>query len=754
MTAGILQAGTVKGRVLSAEDESALVGATVVVYEDSVKTSEVRTDNRGAFSVPIVDGGKEYRLEIIQEGYDTRNMSLTNPWGEVDLGKILLTPEATMLREVEVTTESKVIYLPDKRLIFPNQLEKDRSTNPLNLLAQISYSDPALDINEFNKSISVNGQAPQILINGVRKKYADFNAIDPKNVLKIEYVTHPDVRFGAPYINIITVKPPQGGNVLAEVSSPVTTIQENHQGHFSYRRGKHEVAVNYNGTFRDSRKQYTDQTELYFAPDKTYQLGIRGLPSRFIDRDHSASVEYSITENPRKMFVATAQISYHSYHRNDRQDCENLTETFRRVTDSRYKGLSPSLQLYGSLPVSDDGRLEISVSGAYNSGDYHQRLSQSNDYGFRKFTDSEAWTVGGDIYYEHKFSWSRFNIGLSQSFNKASNRYEIDGQHTPDRLHSATTHVSAALSGQLGRVLSYYASAGVSHYQVDRGFTSPQLNLTLQKDVKNVHLQYQANYQSSSRSLSQYSEVLLPVNELLYSSGNMSLKNTHGGGNNISATYRYRKFSAQLAASYYSWRNANITMWEYVDNPASPIYGKFLQTFENDGSRSDIFGTALVMRLSNLFDHLSLAGQVFYRDAVSKWSGYEWKKRWFEVAGSAAAYFGNWQFGAYATLLPSYSLTGNFLWRNSTGWGIYGSWNKGNWSVRCDMTDLFSKKAFYQEKTTMAIGGLTESSSWIADKNSWIALTVRYQMSYGQGSNHKAQRNVSGNTRVDTGVSN
>ena len=63
----------------------------------------------------------------------------------------------------------------------------------------------------------------------------------------------------------------------------------------------------------------------------------------------------------------------------------------------------------------------------------------------------------------------------------------------------------------------------------------------------------------------------------------------------------------------------------------------------------------------------------------------------------------------------------------------------------------FCKKAYYQEKTTMAIGGVSKSCSWIADKNNWIALTVRYQLSFGQNL-YKPQRNIGGNTSVDTGV--
>ncbi len=179
-------ASVVKGTVYSAEDESVLIGAEVTALVDSVQTLSAKTGNRGDFSLNVPDGANRCSLIITSTGYEPHKLSIANLAGDVDLGRILLTPTASTLGEVWVTASStRVIDLPDKSIVFPTQLEKDRATDPLNLLAQISYAAPSLSVNEQGRSVTIEGRTPQILINGVKRNYDDLNALDPQDVLKM-----------------------------------------------------------------------------------------------------------------------------------------------------------------------------------------------------------------------------------------------------------------------------------------------------------------------------------------------------------------------------------------------------------------------------------------------------------------------------------------------------------------------------------------------------------------------------------------
>ncbi len=744
-------ASVVKGMVYSAEDESVLIGAEVTALVDSVQTLSAKTGNRGDFSLNVPDGANRCSLTIISTGYEPHKLSIANLAGDVDLGRILLTPTASTLGEVSVTASStRVIDLPDKSIVFPTQLEKDRATDPLNLLAQISYAAPSLSVNEQGRSVTIEGRTPQILINGVKRNYDDLNALDPQDVLKVEYITYPDIRYSAPYINIVTVRNPTGGSFMANLRAPVTTRHENHQIYASYRRGIHEVSVNYRGTFRNTRGEHTDLTELYFAPDRTYETELRGLPSHTIDRAHDASVEYAVVGSPKKMLVTTATLDYHSQDRDLDQLSIGLADRFSRFTVYDSRTLNPGLSIYGSLPVGNSGRIEMSLSGAYESGDHLRSMTQSNGYDGTTAIKSDSYSLGGELYYEHSFPWSKLTASLTHRYSHASNRYTVGDEHTRSKMHSGRTTASISLSGQIANILYYYASAGVTHTKVERGSTSPYAYLMLRRKLGNVSLSYDLSTSSWARGLSSYSDVVLPVNEILYQTGNLYLRDRLEIQNRLTATYSYRKFSSQLGLGYNTDRNTPITVCEYIDDPSNPLYGKFLETTGN-GHRGDNFSTTLAIGLYNLLDHYSVRLDGSYANMSSRADGHRWRKACFNGSVSAAAYFGPWQFGASVSPFPQYSLYGNHIWRERTSWGVSASWHKGPWSVGCQVADLFRKRAGYEEKTTMAIGSMSQSRSWTNDWSNWVSLSIRYQISFGREAK-KEQRNVSGDTGTDSGV--
>lgn len=462
----------VKGKIVASEDDSPIVGAEIKIRVDSVKEISAKTNNTGNFSITIPDKSRTCDILINQLGYNTQKISIANMSENVDLGKIQLSPKTKTLNEVEIVA-SKVIDLPDKSIVFPSQLEKDRAINPLNLLSQISYSTMSLSVDEHSKSLKIEGLTPQILINGVKRDYADFNALNPQEILKIEYITYKDMRYGAPYINIITVRPPTGGTFMAELSAPVTTRQENHQIYTAYRRDKHELSLNYNGSFRDSRKEYKESFEKYIYPDKIEEYSFTSLPSRNLDRYHEASAEYTLSGGPQKVLVTTATLRYHSQDSKNQQQCDLGHDSFRRDIDWRSKLINPSLNVYGSLPVTDNGRLEIGLSGVYQHGDYTRALSQTNGYSEATFTNSNSYSVGADIYYSHRFSWSRLTAGITHTYTHASNDYIIEGEQSLQKIHKNRTSAFAGLRGRLGEVGSYYAAVGLvytcrqrKHYSV------------------------------------------------------------------------------------------------------------------------------------------------------------------------------------------------------------------------------------------------------------------------------------------------
>lgn len=747
-------AKTVKGTVCSAEDESIIIGAEVTALIDSLQTLEAKTDNSGRFNIRILDYPVSCALTVSHPGYEDQTINIKNVADNVDLGKILLSARVSTLEEVSVSASSKrVIDLPDKSIIFPTQLEKNRATDPMNLLDQLAFSAPELSVSGNGRSVTILNSTPEILINGVKRNYADLFALDPQDIFKVEYITYPDIRYGAPYINIVTVKHPTGGSFMANLNAPVTKPQESHFLYASYRRGIHEVAVNYSGSYSKKRKEHSELSEQYFAPDRTYETELKGVSEHGTDRSQNITADYYLMGGPKKMLVTTAALSYGSGDRRSEMLSTGLNEKFTRYNNGDNRSLSPSLNIYGTLPVRTAGKIEVNISGSYSSGKYGSAMTETNGYATSTRVSNDAYSLNGNVYYEHNLSWSKLAATFSHRFSRASNVYTINGADQRNRLTQHRTVASATLSGQLRNIMYYYVAAGLYHTKVDKGYTTPYAAIFLRKPIRSLMLIYEFRTTTSPLGLNSYSDVIRPVNELLYATGNLNLKNQVSIFNRIYAGYGYRRFFTNLNVTYTNNTNPLFRVCEYIDNPLNPLYGKFLSTTLN-GRNSSVFAADFTMSFNNLLDHYSIKLEASYKDLRSHGLGRTWRKSFLAGNINAAAYFGPWQFNVFANPFPSYSLSGNLLWMEMpyTVWGIGASWHKKAWSVGCQMNDFFIRKPFYQKKTTMAGDMTTRSRYWMGDNSNWISINVRYQISFGRQA-RKAQRTLNSDTKVDTGVS-
>jgi len=108
----------VTGIVVSAEDSTAVPGATVrCLSGEDVAVSTV-TDGNGVFQINNADN-KECTLQISFVGFDTYTVKLSaSKKGDIELGQIFISPNGNTLEEVTVKAASKRIAA---HLCFPRQ---------------------------------------------------------------------------------------------------------------------------------------------------------------------------------------------------------------------------------------------------------------------------------------------------------------------------------------------------------------------------------------------------------------------------------------------------------------------------------------------------------------------------------------------------------------------------------------------------------------------------------------------------------
>ena len=205
-------ARTVYGKVLSDNDSTAVAGAVCSLQAHGKILESVMTGADGAFSLQthLKDA---LNLEISMTGFNPTSVIVESGGKNIDLGIIYLS-EGTMLEEVTVTG-SAVSEVKGRTVVFPSMADVKASPTTLGLFQKLPLA--GLDANPVNRTLSVDGGSPVILIDGVPSTIDDFNSLQPKDILKIEYSRVTPARYAdrgaSGMINILLKKRDDGGSV-------------------------------------------------------------------------------------------------------------------------------------------------------------------------------------------------------------------------------------------------------------------------------------------------------------------------------------------------------------------------------------------------------------------------------------------------------------------------------------------------------------------------------------------------------------
>lgn len=246
--------GNLLGNVRDSLTGSPLEFATVALLDVAGKIiGGGLTDERGQFKIPDVSIGS-YRLQISFIGYSTRtipSVELTSRKPDLDIGMILISPEARLLDEVQVVGEVALIEArPDKIIYNAEQDITSRGGDASDVLRKVPLLAVDIDGNvslrgSENVRILINGR-PSALFNG---NVADALKMFPADQIKsVEVITSPSARFDgegtAGIINIITRRKAVEG--LAGAVDLTTGIR-NSRANANATYGKGRMSINLSG---------------------------------------------------------------------------------------------------------------------------------------------------------------------------------------------------------------------------------------------------------------------------------------------------------------------------------------------------------------------------------------------------------------------------------------------------------------------------------------------------------------------------
>ncbi|MEA5127862.1 MAG: TonB-dependent receptor [Proteiniphilum sp.] len=527
----------ISGRIVQQKGNEPLDFANVVIHtEDSVFVAGTTSDKSGKFIFRNVPSAN-YTITITYLGYISENITLKGLSKSVDLGDIIVYEDVTLLDAVTVTA-SPVTHKIDRLVVFVTDRQKAHSSDGINLLATMQL--PRLTVNLLMGSISLPGDEKiQLSINGAKVDENDIKAIKPDEVVRIEYIDNPGVRYGdaSVVINYILKRPTTGGSIGLNTMNAVTSLFGNEQVAFKLNYKKSEFGLIYSGRFREMDEGWADKVTHFRFSDKDEMIRYdNGVPGDWKENFHLFTVNYSHLDE-KNYFNAAVKYSL--------TDMDKMTHTNQStsLTPSRITSVHqgaktvqhlPSVDLYFLHSLKEDRILIFNVVGTYINSDIDQVYEEVKDNevitGIISDVDGKKYSVIGEGIYEQTFDNNhRFSAGLKHMQAFADNHY-TGTINSLAKMDQSESYAYMEYSGKTDK-FSYMGGAGISRsWTKQEGEQSHtdyvfRPKITLQYNFKpEMFIRIRGERDNTAPSLANVSAVEQYIDTLRITRGNPGLK--------------------------------------------------------------------------------------------------------------------------------------------------------------------------------------------------------------------------------------
>ncbi len=670
----------------------------------------------------------------------------------------------------EVTVNGmRVINKVDRQVLLPTSTMKKHSSNGYDLLNKMTLN--GIITNPERQEIrSLRGGGVQVRINDIKANQQDITALRPDEVVRVEYIDNPGVRYSDGSIDAVinfVVKRRYAGYVggLGTMQA-FTTGFNNSNAYFKYNYKKSEFCIYYNFSYRGYDERKVDSENTYFFPDGTQrQRQYLGYNTDFMYTTNTVQLGYNLAE-PDK-YTLNVSLYYNQnntpkYGYNQLAKETSMPDLYIYNKKSK-KMYIPSLDIYWSLNLPKKQNITANVVGTYIGTDYNNLsrnylFSQSpeqsmqadpvNDYSYS--TTGRKYSLISEAIYTKNFNREVFSAGGEYTVSHTDNAYK-GAVNTDAVLNSNNLYLFAQLQGKLG-VFNYQVGLGANYlaiHQGDIGFNKwtlrPQLSLST-KITDNLFVRYSGRMNQLSPSLSQLSDVRNQSDELNASDGNTGLKPYTGYSNSLTVSWTRPLFNFQL---YGSWYYApDIIMTSYI--PELQDDGTYLLISKPENQKSfSRKSLAAYFTLHAIRDILDISLYGDYSNYSSRGLAYSHNYDAWRWGGSANLMLGRWNVSAsFYTAPKSY-------FAESMGKGE----NQSNLSVSYKYKDLkvglgvlllgYPQGYDYVGKTDSKYLQST-SHTYIKDNGNMVYFTLSYNFSHGR--KYQTERKKLHNSDNDNGI--
>lgn len=726
----VLNARTIKGIVLSSDDSTPITGANCRLMSDGKLITGTTANNNGAFSLET-DVKSVLNLEVSMTGFSATNIIIESGSKDLNIGTVYL-DEGVTLNELTVTGNS-VIKSKGRTIIYPSVSDVRASATTLSLFQKLPLA--GLQANPILRNFSVDGGTPVILINGVPSSIDDVNALQPKDIEKIEYSRFTPARYAdsgkSGFINITLKQRNDGGQVYAWGRSAVNTAFVDADVRASYHQGPSQFTLQYHPSWRNYQKVYDNTSESYIGDDFRVNLEQHDR-NPFNYHFHALKLKYDFSPSTKTLFSATLSATPNfNKRRIIAHTIDSELGTYDNQNLSTSKDFTPSLDLFLRQEFNEKNSLEAQVVGTLSSSDYRRDnnyiFSDGSEDSYIMNVDSRRRSLISEISYNHIFSErTSLSAGFQNTVSSSSNTY-LNSDYKP-LLTENNNYAYVRLGQSVGRF--YFALAtGAKLFWVKNDLNKRNFirNLSSAQIFWNINnswnLQASFRYSPTIPSLTALTDYPQQTTPYLISNGNPDLKVAENFFYSISADYTYKKFQASFQSAYSNTNNSVINDIIYMGNRlflAQSVNSKYSRTFQN----------SLNLRISNIY---GFGVNLYVSLTHYQTAGYNWEHKLTSFAGSINIWWNKGPFTiSYWRKLPGKYLNGHYVGKEENGDALQFEWQPNkHWTVGASWMYMFDKKGTRYPSWNYSSVNPSYCEHYIKNNGNMIVLSVSYSADFG-----------------------
>lgn len=748
----------IKGNVCDARRQEALEFANVVLKTlDSTFVAGTTTDAQGRFLFNKVQKG-DYILSVSSLGFQTEHISLLGLSKNTYLEKITLLDDTVSLEGVTISASAQTSRA-DKKVVFPSDRQVKASGNGMDLLQQMML--PRVQVDLMNNEIKAVGNGVvQLRINGVKVEQSEIKALNPSDIIRIEYHDNPGLRYGNADIvlDYIVRRPDTGGSFGLDMAQGINALWGEHNVRGKINHKNSEWGVSYNIGPRDFYgMKRNNEEEFHLANGKTLNRVELGEPSHARLFMHNLNVNYSYQKPDKYMFNATFR------YRNNHQphwdykgilmNKENPEDKVEMVDLSGSDYQTPALDLYYQQNLKHNQTLVFNVVGTYNqtrSSRFYQESRQGQLLtDVNNKVNGDKYSIIGEAVYEKKLAnGNRWSSGFYHSHSFSDNSY-INGHNYKTHMKQMDSYLYAEFAGKMKRLdytlgikvnRSAYSQRGeemdYEHYTVTPRLTlfyalPGESSIRLKSSIGNV-----------SPSLSELSAIDQVIDSLQIQRGNPGLKSYMSYYTELN--YEFRKGLLYInATGAYEYQPDAIMDEKRLEG------NKVIQTWDNQKNWQRITAFAN-FRIGPVKDILQFSLNGGVNHYISNGNAYTHRYTNWWCQADASVTWKKWSLG-YMVMTNWNWFKGETMSGGENLQGLQLGYRHKDLMVGMRVFNPFTDN-YKQETENWNRYASFHRSNYIKESSKLFVATVAYNFSFGRNY-HAAQKKIN-NADNDSGVMN